>query len=260
MSDTFDVTLYTRAPLLNVASAIGLGASLLAALPKKPEAKVHKAAKRLRNALVTLQTAWGDNEKVAKKEDPRPADQALDNGWGSVFARLETYARLPAERHPKAMRAGELLGTLFPTGLTFLTLPYAEEWAESNKRLDRIAADGLDKELDLFVGKEFLAEVRTAHTRYGDMIGATRPRAAAADPAQLAEPLRRVAEAVVHYATQVVATYDPDEPATAGNVRASLAPIDELRSAQAARRMPAGASGSQAPSPAMTLPALPPNT
>ncbi len=56
---------------------------------------------------------------------------------------------------------------LFREGLSFLKLPYHEEWAEREKRLQRIDAEGLCKDLDALAGKDFLDAVRGAHERYG---------------------------------------------------------------------------------------------
>ncbi len=242
MSDAFDPTPYTRAPLLNVASAVTLGTALLVAMPKKPEPRLAKAGKRLRAAVVSLQQAWVESDAATAHGDPRPADQAIDNSYANLFARLQAYASLDPEVHPKATRAAELISILFPTGLTFLKLPYVEEWAESKKRLDRIESDDLAKDLDALAGKEFLGEVRRLHERYGEALGVTKVRGPA-EAASIGEPLRKVAEAVVHYATQIAGLYDPDEPSTLDIVRTALAPIDELR-VGVARRSAAGSEGS----------------
>lgn len=253
----FDASLYTRPPQLNVASAVGLGTQLLVAMPKKPTASVHKAAKRLRTSILALQKAWGEAHGKAAAEDPRPADHAIDNAWSNCYQRLEAYANLPLERHPKAARAGELLAILFPDGLAFLKLPYEQEWAESEKRLDRIAKDKLEKELALFAGEEFVSELKHAHARYGAALGTTTKKEPAADPTRLVEPLRAATNAITFYTTQLAATVDPEEPETASAARISLAPVDELRQGRARRASRAGSGDATPPSPTSPVPDVP---
>ncbi len=258
MSISFDPSPYTRAPLLNVASAVTLGTALLAALPKKPEARIAKAAKRLQAAVAELQQVWKESDAKVEADDSRSADQAIDNAYANLFARLQAYAALDSEHHPRANRAAELASVLFPTGLAFLKLPYAEEWAESQKRLDRVESDGLAKELDELAGKEFLAEVRRLHIAYGVAIGVTQAKKMpATEAAKPGEPLRKVAQAVVLYASQVSSLYDPDEPETLDLIRRCLAPIDDLRQAQARR---SSATGEVSPPPVPAGPAVPTST
>lgn len=92
--------------------------------------------------------------------------------------------RLPAPR------ATVLLQTLFPTGLDFLKLPYAEEWAESERRLAMIKRDGLASELEALAGKPYLPAVKKAHTAYGAALGITDKKAATVDAVRVVEPLR----------------------------------------------------------------------
>lgn len=256
MSELFDVTAYVRPPVLKVAGAVGLATALLHAIPRDAPPPVRAAAKKLRARAAALQEAWRGAERVSRAEDPRPADQAIDNAWGALYARLEAYASLDRERVPRAARAAELLTALFPDGLSFLKLPYAEEWSESKKRLDRVASDALDKDLDALAGKEFLEEVRAAHERYGKAIGITAPRAAVDAPASLVEPLREVSRAIAAYAVQVVAAaqQSDDEATTSGLLRA-LRPIDDHR-ADGARRSKSKSGSAEGPD--VVLPEVPP--
>lgn len=261
MSDpiAFDISLYIRPPQLNVASSVGLGTALVAAVPKKAPANVIKAAKRVRTCVLAMQAAWKKADGVVKPADPRPADHVMDNAWSTCEQRLDAYAHLPIERHPKAKRAAEIHATLFGDGMGWLTKPYLEEWGESDKRLKRIAEGKLEKELALLVGEEFVAEVKHAHARYGETIGVTKKKdGGAVEPAQLQEPLRAVASAVTFYATQVAAMVDPDEPSTATLARAALQPIDLLRAAQSGRRAVRGGGADVPPaSPTSPVPEVP---
>jgi hypothetical protein len=256
MSDTFDPTPYVRPPVLNVASAVGLSTALIAAAPKTIAPAGKKALKHLRDVTIALQDKWRAAENTAKAEDPRPADLANDTAWGALHGRLEAFASLDHARVPRAARAEELMTAIFPEGLTFLRLPYAEEWAESQKRLDRIERDGLEKDLEALAGKEFLAEVRAAHARYGKTIGTTAPLADAPPAAALAEPLRAVSTAVARYALQLSAmAADGDEAAVAEVVKA-LRPIDDHRD-DAGRRGKGRATPASTETPVPPLPTTP---
>ncbi len=260
MNDAFDASPYVRPPILNVASAVGLSRALLAALPKDAPAAVRKAARKLRARARTLQDAWREAESLAKAEDPRPADQAIDGAWAALRARLDAWASLDAGAFPRATRAAELSAALFPDGLGFLALPYAEEWAESQRRLQRIDAEDLAKDLDALAGKDFLEAVRAAHARYGQAIGVTAARKG--ETRSLAEPLREASRAVVAYALQVVAAaQEADDEPTATRWLRALRPIDDHRADQARRAKSKGQAAEptpDAPRPDTPIPDVPP--
>jgi hypothetical protein len=239
MNDDFDPSVYVRPPVLTVSRAVGLARALLAAAPQNPSPGVKKAALALRIKAIALQQIWANREQEAKPPDPRPADRAIDTSWAALHDRLEGYALLPTKEYPRASRAQELLDALFPEGLTFLRLPFAEEWAESERRIHRIENEGLAHDLDVLCGREFLAEVRRAHAAYGDAIGVTKPVPTDHDGERsLVEPLRQLTRAIGKYAVQVVATADSDDPATVTAARAALAPLDRVRSAASRRSKP----------------------
>jgi len=173
---------------------------------------------------------------------PAALDAALGAGagerWSALHARLEAYASLPAPHWPRAARAAELLASLFPDGLSFLSLPYSDEWAEGEKRLERIALGGLARDLDELAGMEFLAEVKRAQQRYGEVL-ALRKGSDRKLPGDLTDPLRALGRAVSNYALQVIATND-GSAASIHSIRQTLKPIDDMRSAVSSRRVAAG--------------------
>jgi hypothetical protein len=236
IDDDFDPTTYARAPKLDVAGAVTLAVQLLTNLPKTPPAPVKKAAQILRKRTVTLQSVWKERDRIAGPEDPRPIDVMADGAMGRLHGRLRDYAGLPADRFPLAPRAQEILDTLFPKGLAFLTTDFASQWSETEKKLQRIDEEGLAKDLDQIAGPEFLAEVRRIHKLYGEAIGATRARGKAEVPS-LVKPLRDVSSAITGYAIQLVAVLmdasADDAKRTAA--RAALVPLDTYRAAVARR-------------------------
>jgi len=195
----------------------------------KRRPRSEEAAKRLRASAVALQEAWSKIETSTTGPDARLADRAVDNGWSALYGRPESYAALPVERHPKALRAAALQNALFPDGLAFLRLPYAAEWAETKKRIDQIAREGWAAEIDALAGPEFLEEIGDLHDSYGKAIGVTAARPEAAQSAKVAEPLRGLARAISAYATQLVAAADVEDDASLHVARAALRPLDDHR-------------------------------
>ncbi len=238
MSLPFDPSAYVRKPVINVASGFALGCALVAACPKAAPADVKRAVRKLRSAVVNLQQEWLKRDKTKPKTDRRGADRRLDNAWGALFGRLESYARLPADEYPDAARAAELLTAMFSDGLGFVKLPYEQEWAESDKRLRLVETNKLAGDIDRVAGPMFLAEVRRAHELYGKALGVTEA-VATYEEASLAGPLRAVQDAVVGYALRLIATAEEDDPSSVAMVRAALAPLDAHRAAQGRRAVEA---------------------
>lgn len=234
MSDEFDPTPYLRPAMTDVQSGIALGVALLNAMPRNAPDNVKKAATKLRMATVGLQDALTRLERGASIGEKRMADIAIDNAWSALHGRLEAYASLPQAQWPKAARAAELIAALFPTGLSFLSLPYAEEWSEGEKRLEKIVGGGLARDIDELAGPEFLAEVRRAQHRYGEVL-AVRKANEKKLPPDLTDPLRALGRAISNYALQVIATSDGSASAI-WSIRQTLKPIENMRAAIASRR------------------------
>lgn len=253
MTAQFDPALYVRPPVLDVPSGVALGVALLTALPHGAPDHVRAAARALRKGTVALQTEWAKSYARPPQKDRRKADTRIDNAWGILLDRLVAYAHLPADTYPRTTRASELVDVLSPDGRAWLALAYSAEWAESDRRLKQVDAEGLASDINALAGPEFLAEVRAAHVQYGEALGIT--HAAEPDPeVNLAEPLRALAQAVTRYSFAVASTFD-GSPATAAVAHAALNPID-LHRAQQSRRAIASAD-SPAPAPTAAPPATP---
>jgi hypothetical protein len=80
---------------------------------------------------------------------------------------LESYADLPENEAADAADAARILQSLLPDGLQFLKLPYQEQWAERDKRLNRIDDEGHAKAIERMYDARFLRALRTAHDEYG---------------------------------------------------------------------------------------------
>jgi hypothetical protein len=253
MAIELDLNRYIPLPIFDAAGGLALARALVAAHPRGLPPKVKKLLEQVKVADASLREHWRDAD-LAQLDLRRPADHAIDRAWGAFHDRIRIHSELPAERVKNALEAKALLAKLFPTGLVFLNLPYVEEWAESEKRLDRIRDEGLDRALDRIAGPEYLAEIRHCHEVYGAVLGITkRAEAEGAAPTGL-ERLRELRKAMQRYVSNVVVLADEDDMEPLA--RTALAPIDEFR-AQAATRRAKADSGRDAPEPDVAAPDAP---
>lgn len=242
-SIVIDSAPYLQPPKTSVRSGLSLAKMLLVAVPTKAGAGVAVAAKALRTAVVDLDGKWKAARKAPRAQDVRSLDVQLDRAWAVTESSLDRYTLLrPSNGNRK--RALELHGQLFAEGLAFLKLRYIEQHAESQRRIDLIADEGLREDLERLVGKEFVDELHAAHKAYGDGLGITKPGESSTPAQSLLEPLRTVNRAIAAYALQVLAFAGLD-PANVPVARRALEPIDEFRAA-AAKRGATGKTGDEA--------------
>ncbi|HNN93152.1 MAG TPA: hypothetical protein PKI03_12820 [Pseudomonadota bacterium] len=232
MTDTqsFDPSLYVRAPIISLASGLSLARALLAAQPAGLPAAAKKASDALRSTLDSAESAWVARQRaeVASSDiSSRQVDQLSDQAWAALRGRLDSYALLPGDDFPLSLRAAELILTLFPDGLSFLKLSYAEQAATTSALLRRIDEDGLARDLDAICGPEFLRQVRKLQPRYDAMVQAQLTRQE--DGPDLSSQVRALSRAIVTYATRVAASVEDDDPKTLVRARDALRPLDQFR-------------------------------
>ena len=88
----------------------------------------------------------------------RPVDVGADTSWACLKGR-QSHAWLdPTRAAPDATVARELVGKLFPSGLSFTQLEYAAQWAEATRRIHLIADEGLEPTLRRLCGDLFIDE------------------------------------------------------------------------------------------------------
>lgn len=231
-----EIMLYSRVPQVDVPTGMALGQAILTAAPKSPPVDIKKVLKLIGEELRALKELWGERAAQGRSEDRRPYDQALDGAWSCLHDRIDALSRLPADRYPTVTEAARLRQTLFAEGLSFLKLPYEAEWAESQRRLDLIASQGWDTDLQRLAGSEFLTEVKRCHKDYGEVLGITRPLSPMPLEVNLADGLRKLTAAITRYTVKLCASYDEDATAEWQKaVWGALRPIDELRATQARR-------------------------
>jgi phosphate uptake regulator len=227
---SFDLSVYLRtAPVITIESGILLARTLLAILPKSLPAHVKKSAAKLGRVADEAQAALSQRKRelvVPQDESSRDVDAAADLIWSSLRDVLESLSRL-ADHFERAAKAKQLLAAIFPEGVAFLRLPYAEQYVTMDTTLQRIDSEGLAKSLDAVVGPELLQQIRAVHPRYGAMVARRLKEAAPA--ASLLDHVRALQRTILEYATAVASTVDSDEPATIALARTALRPIDNHR-------------------------------
>jgi hypothetical protein len=176
-------------PPLSATGAVALGQALLTAA--KAQTNLPELVLTRFRALELAHTAVSQalTQKPQLPPDPqrtRSADQQEDRAWGAFHGWLNAWTRL---QHPDADQARNMYAVLFPTRLKFTKLPYQLEWAEAETRLNRIASDNFDPEIENLGGKRLIQQVRDAHAAYGEALGIT---AEGQDPNSIAirEPLQ----------------------------------------------------------------------
>lgn len=228
MPPMFDPDLYASVPTRTPRASLGLARALITAASTEPDPALTKRIAKIRKAAKLLQTSWVDaGRPTPASQDVRAVDVTVDRRWSALRSRLEGCVQLDDEDH--APRATKLMQTLFPTGLDFLRLPYAEEWAESERRLVLIKTDGLKAELAELVGARYLTALEEAHAAYGAALGITNKKAAAPDPARVLEPLRKLHAAIASYVRAVVGAVDEDDEDSVMAAQEQLEPIVRAR-------------------------------
>lgn len=162
--------------------------------------------------------------------DTRKADAEEDNAVGAAHDFLAAWARLP-ESVPQAVAARQVLRVLFPSGLGFLRSEYAVEWAEVQRRIDRLKSEGLDTVLAKLGGQPFLDHLLATHAAYGKALGITEKSttSSTADP-QILDALRELQAALRRYIIKAVAHVEADDPESEALVTRLLSPIAEYES------------------------------
>jgi hypothetical protein len=250
MSEAFDPTVYTRAPVINVSSGITLAQALVQACPKNAEAGVKKAAKHLK---ATAEQALADMTERNKQlgtfteDDSRVLDNEADRAWGALRMRLQARTMIGEHDAAGAKRAADLDFTLFQGSSGFLNAEYAVQSSKMSAILKHVDDEGLAVELDHLAGTGFLAAVREVQPRYEAMVK-ERLRRDKASGRNLGTTVRALQTAIVHYATKVCGTVDLDDEPSAEAVRLALLPILNHRQS-AARPGPAPAAPPAPPEP-----------
>lgn len=252
VTDDFDPTRYARLPRFDVVAGIALSRQLVStldALTPEEAQPLRRAANRLRYEAEALQQVWLQQQDAGATPEPAPVDQMADTAWRLLYERLLAYASLPSEQHPEAVRAAEIVSTVFPDGLAFLSLDYISQWREADERLQRIARCGLAGDIHRLAGTAFLVEVERCHRLYRRAIGEEASHESTSPMlTPISQPLRQMTQALLSLCAQLVALYFEGDGQQRKLARFALRPVDEFRAAvlQKARAVKPKGDGSDA--------------
>ncbi|MCU0684331.1 MAG: hypothetical protein MUF34_19165 [Polyangiaceae bacterium] len=201
-------------PRLSAEEALALGRALLSGAKAggKLPPGVAAAGKRLGRACDQLGRELLRRRSVEDEGNAsaaRGADQWIDTVWGALRGFLVAWGKL--EGLPQAERAKAVSLRLFPDGLSFLTKPFAAEWADSETRLAQIDGEGLGAEIEALGGAPFLITLREAHRAYGEALHITTARPAATTTADVRGAFDQTMGALRDYVVQVAASRQYDD-------------------------------------------------
>ncbi len=247
MTRSFSATNLVRLPHLSSSAAVALGDRLLAAADQQPGVPAALTAPRQR-----LTEAHGALREVrihmddAQASDPSAAGEAdlwVDAAWAALHSFLKGWARLPARGGPgeaQGKRAQLLLDGLFSDGLRFLRLPFEQEWAETQKRLDRLEKPDFAEHLEALGADPFIDAVRRAFDAYSAALrkGESKP----AGSSKLREPLARFVTALRSYVLNVTTYGDGGGEGSPEQALAEalLAPLSRWQASRGGRKGKAG--------------------
>lgn len=243
MSTSFDISAFDRIPNTTTAGALALVRALVtsASVDDLPAGK--KALRRARERAEHLRTLFVAAAPPKTESTVRAADTSVDRAWRAFEHFLASFEDLDPSFSPHVAKANDLHAKLFPNGLSFLRLPYDQQWAEGEAVLARITQGGLEATLDEIGARPFLAQARARQKAYGAALEITRAKSrSSAEPPALLEPLRDLQSAVATYA-RVVASAAQNEELALERAARSLAPIVALRSRQRDRKKSAAGVG-----------------
>ncbi len=173
---------------------------------------------------------------VPAEQQPAVVDQWADRAWKALRMRLEA-ATLLHPSHEEAAEAQAVLDRLFgDDGTEFLKLGYPAQLTAMNVHMVPIDGEGDDatnqepglaERIGELVGTIYLENVRDRIVAYHKMVAAMATQTAV--PAAQRPHLRVMQEAIVHYATIVIANVKRNDEASLVRARALLAPIDNAR-------------------------------
>ncbi len=232
MTRSFDAADIVVLPVLDVSAAITLGEALTTAAEtasksKKLSKAVTKSLLVLGNRHQVLREGAAERLRAGQGVDGTRTvmtDRRSDGAWGALFSWLGGWSKLP-DSVPQSGKARTITGELFPEGLKFLTLPYKEQWAESDTRLLRIAGQKHDAEIESLGGKVFLDELRAAHAEYGEALGITKPPEKPAAETNLRDALTAFRNALRAYVVRVSAQVEEDDAESIALASALLEPL-----------------------------------
>lgn len=226
---------------------------LAAAAQEKLGVAMTEAVEEVKTGLDVLTAVM--NHASTPAVDPlaaQAADARLTGCWAALYATLGAWLRVP--ELPEASAAQAILETVFPEGLAFTRLAYADEWSTSDRMLIKIEEDQLTNSIDALGGSKILRTLRRAHRDYGVVLGITSVDTSTKVTKTVREALLELMDALRGYVLQATALQRRSDPRATALSERLLKPIAEFhtRATAAGRAEDAKTDAASATSPDAT--------
>lgn len=236
-------------PRVNAHGAISLAQGLESAT-RDEAGKTYKLSEPVKAALedmnedrAALQEALG--APAAPAPVVREADILEDNAVGALVDVLRGWSRV-AGQIPQGDVADKLLTRLFSGGLGFLNDKPVEEHAQVDTRLKIIESENLGADIAQLGATPLLSHLKKTHQRYGEVTGATKPKAAPESP-EVRAKLDALLESIRHYVGAVVGSIVRKKPETKALAERLLLPLTTWESSRSKAKAPAPPADKEAP-------------
>jgi len=223
----YNATQLVALPRLKAHELLALARAIIAAAKKRGElpSAVAAALADLEEGAAALAAALGSRDRKAVTS-VRDADRVEDNAVGALVDVCKAWQRLPREQFPEEVAIAEAcLAVVLEDGtLGFLTYKPMVEHSEVQRRLDRMAAKGIDRDLRSIGLGPFVDHLLAAHVTYGDACGAS-AAITKEEPAAVGAAAAEATDSMREYVVSVVASVARKRPETQERADALLEPL-----------------------------------
>ncbi|MCK6588615.1 MAG: hypothetical protein L6Q76_13645, partial [Polyangiaceae bacterium] len=201
--------------------------------PRKLSASIRAALDDVIEDREALQEVLGS--APAAEPERKEADRREDAAIGALYDLLRAWARVAGEI-PEGDIAARLLAHLKEEeGLSFINWPLEREWSAVETRLQIIAREKLEPELEKLGAAPILKHLRAVHKHYGEIAGTTKA-AAPAEPANVRERRDILLDSIRHYVGAVAGSVMRKQPETRNLANLLLKPLTEWKSRSPRKR------------------------
>lgn len=242
-------------PRLNAFQAVALGQALIAATKDKDgnalplPSIVQSALSDLTEDLGLLIKALGN--LAEDSPEAQEVDTLMDRLISAFIRALRAWAEVAADL-PEGEAAERVLQRIEDEdGLAFVNIKKTEEWAVIETKLQTIAREKLEPDIGAAGLLPLYQAVLSAHARYGEVTGMTKPLAAS-ESAGIREPFDQLRDSIRQYAMAVAGSIERKKPETQVLADQLLKPLAEWpksksASKKAAPGTPAAPEGAPTP-------------
>jgi len=232
MGKTYSPGSLVALPRTNALDVEALSVSLVtaaSATPVPPMAlksfeRLKTQTTQLSGAIAALVTPKAESTQPL----PHVLDPPLDRSLSLARQWLDAILALDEPENTLRDAAKRIYEVFFADGLTYLNFPYLRQWSAIRARLTVADELGLDAAFAELNGTCFIAAIRRLHTLYGDALGITDARVTVDVEAKLRPFADATRNEMRVYIEKVVASVEPDEPATADAMTALLQPLADF--------------------------------